>query len=97
AACAIHIMSRCMIVLLRRSNSVPGLSALLWKFRYPQAGQVFNTGVAQLTVAKISNTGCCMEVVRSGPNGPFSKSARCLGFSMSIKRIGDSIEYSLFL
>ncbi|MES9854353.1 MAG: hypothetical protein ABW170_21280 [Candidatus Thiodiazotropha sp. L084R] len=29
-------------------------SALLWKLLYPQAGQVFNTGVDQLTVTVIS-------------------------------------------
>ncbi|MCG7866514.1 MAG: hypothetical protein JAY74_09100, partial [Candidatus Thiodiazotropha taylori] len=78
-------------------NSVPGLSAVLWKLRYPQAGQVFNTGVAQLTVTKIRNRECCTEVAPSGSNEPLSKSAWGLGFSMSIKRIGDSIEYSLFL
>ncbi|MCG7867788.1 MAG: hypothetical protein JAY74_15700, partial [Candidatus Thiodiazotropha taylori] len=78
-------------------NSVPGLSAVLWKLRYPQAGQVFNTGVAQLTETKIRNTGCCAEVTPSGSDGPLSKSAWGLGFSMSIKGMGDSIEYSLFL
>jgi hypothetical protein len=86
-----------MINLLRRNNSIPGLSALLWRFRYPQAGQVCNTGVIQLTVTKISKSGCSCNLPSSDPERPLSKCPWRLAFSMSIKGMKDSAYYSLFL